>query len=157
MRRKDREVTDVTRITAIMDQCDSCRLGLCEDNVPYIVPLCFGYEQNGEAITLYFHSAGEGRKLDLIRKNPTVAFEMDTSRQLFGQNDETACIFGMHFESVMGIGTARILTDDEEKKHGFDFIMADYTDKKLPYTEQYLHAAAVIAVEVTSISCKVNL
>lgn len=44
MRRKDREVTDVTRITAIMDQCDSCRLGLCEDNVPYIVPLCFGYE-----------------------------------------------------------------------------------------------------------------
>ena len=44
MRRKDREVTDRNQIAAIMDSCDTCRLGLTDGQVPYIVPLSFGYE-----------------------------------------------------------------------------------------------------------------
>jgi len=54
MRRKDREVTDLSEI---MKNCDVCRLALNDDGFPYILPLNFGMAVNGEKITLYFHSA----------------------------------------------------------------------------------------------------
>ena len=83
MRRKDREVTDAAALRAIVQACDCCRLGLVdEDGVACIVPLNFGYtEEDGQPV-LYFHSAREGHKLTLLRKNPVVGFEMDTGHGL---------------------------------------------------------------------------
>lgn len=156
MRRKDREITDFSQITAIMDNCDTCRLGLVENHIPYIVPLSFGYEADEKHhITLYFHSANEGRKLDIIRQNNNVAFEMDTAHELFG-HDTNACGYGMRYQSVMGTGTARLVKTETEKIHAFDQIMLHYTDNKLPYQPQHLHAATIIAVDVITISCKVH-
>ena len=156
MRRKDREITDYTQIAAIMNSCDTCRLGLVENQLPYIVPLSFGYKMDEKHhITLYFHSANECRKLDIIRQNNKVAFEMDTAHELFGHDTE-ACGYGMRYQCVMGTGTARLVEDEAEKLHAFDQIMAHYTDKKLPYKPQYLHTATIIATDVVSISCKVH-
>ena len=42
MRRKDREVTDFSRMLEIVQRCDCCRIGLVEDGEAYIVPLNFG-------------------------------------------------------------------------------------------------------------------
>ena len=156
MRRKDREITDYTQITAIMDACDACRLGLCENNTAYIVPLCFGYKLDADNhMTLYFHSASEGRKLDLIRQNSSVAFEMDTAHDLFDR-DQTACGYGMRYKSVMGTGTARLITAKEEKLTAFRQIMAHYTSQDLPFSDAGLDAATIIEVDVTSLSCKVH-
>ena len=77
MRRKDREVKDYPEIIKIIDACDCCRLGFVDDKEAYIVPLNFGYETNGSDLTLYFHSANEGRKIDLVSKQERVAFELD--------------------------------------------------------------------------------
>ena len=156
MRRNDREITDYDKITAIMDTCDVCRLGLSENGTAYIVPLSFGYQMDAEHhITLYFHSAAEGRKLDIIRQNASVAFEMDTAQQLFRHGTD-ACGYGMRYQCVMGTGTARLITDNNEKAAAFDHIMAHYTHQRLPYSQQALSAATIIAVDVTSISCKVH-
>ena len=55
MRRKDREVTDFNKIIEVVDTCDCFRLGLIdEDNLPYIVPLNFGYEVDGGKLFLYY-------------------------------------------------------------------------------------------------------
>lgn len=156
MRRKDREVTDYSQITAIMDACDTCRLGLCENNTAYIVPLCFGYKLDADNhMTLYFHSAGEGRKLDIIRQNDSIAFEMDTAHVLFDSN-HTACGYGMRYQCVMGTGTARLITGNDEKLAAFQHIMAHYTEQDLPYSEAALTAATIIEVEVDTLSCKVH-
>ena len=64
MRRKEKEITTRAVIDAIIRQARVCRLALSEDNQPYVVPLCFGYEND----TLYFHCAPKGRKLDIIMK-----------------------------------------------------------------------------------------
>ena len=73
MRRGEREIKDRAEIDAVMRRCRVCRLGLCDGNEPYIVPICFGYD--GQA--LYFHCAHEGRKIDIIRTNNRVGFEFD--------------------------------------------------------------------------------
>ena len=69
MRRKDREITDFDEMMKIIAKCDTCRLALFDDEFPYIVPLNFGTNVEEGQLYLYFHSAKEGTKLDLIRKN----------------------------------------------------------------------------------------
>ena len=82
MRRKDREITDFAAMLAIVRDCDCCRLGISAEGAPYILPLNFGYEVNGETLTLYFHGARQGEKHALLRENSQVSFEMDTGHRL---------------------------------------------------------------------------
>ena len=83
MRRKDREVTDPQRIEEIISACHCCRLGFCDGGKPYIVPLNFGFFRREDGgYTFYFHSAREGRKLDLIRQTGWAGFELDTGYQI---------------------------------------------------------------------------
>ncbi len=78
MRREDKEINDIATIEGIIRKARVCRLALSENGQPYIVPLCFGYKDNN----LYFHSAGEGKKLDIIKKNNNVCFEFDIDLEL---------------------------------------------------------------------------
>ncbi len=69
MRRTDREVKDTAEIMKIIEKCDVCRLGLSDGNVPYVVPMNYGYEYSDGKLTLYFHGAKEGKKLQIIQNN----------------------------------------------------------------------------------------
>ena len=123
MRRKDREITDIQEIIGIMKRCDVCRLALNDDGYPYIVPLNFGVAENEGSIELYFHSALEGHKLDLIRKDSRASFEMDCDHQLQYFKDKGYCTFA--YESVVGRGHVTILPDDE-KLHALRILMDQY-------------------------------
>ena len=82
MRQANREVKDMNDIIEIMHRCDVCRLALNDDGFPYILPLNFGLLTAGNKITLVFHSALEGYKIDLIKKDNRASFEMDCKHQL---------------------------------------------------------------------------
>ena len=81
MRRKEREVIDYAEIEEIIRSAGCAGL-ILGGMYPYIVPMNFGYENVNGRRTLFFHCAGEGRKLDLLRRNPDVAFEMDCRHRL---------------------------------------------------------------------------
>ena len=66
MRRSDREITDFQELITVMRGCDVCRLALHDEPYPYILPLNFGLEVDGETVRLYFHGANTGTKYDLI-------------------------------------------------------------------------------------------
>jgi len=73
MRRKDREIKDTIEIESIINRFPVCRIDLSENGLPYIIPVCFGYNDK----RLYFHSANDGKKIDQIKKNNNVSFEFD--------------------------------------------------------------------------------
>ena len=98
MRRRDREITDRAKILEIVAECDCCRLGLVDNGEAYIVPMNFGFEDAGSALTLYFHCAAEGRKLDLIGSGADVSFEMDCSHAL--RAADIACAFSYSYGLV---------------------------------------------------------
>ena len=79
MRRKDREVADLEGQLAILEQCSVCRVAINDpaSGVPYLVPLNFGMAAGPQSLTLYFHCAPVGTKLDLLRADPNVSFEAD--------------------------------------------------------------------------------
>jgi nitroimidazol reductase NimA-like FMN-containing flavoprotein (pyridoxamine 5'-phosphate oxidase superfamily) len=149
MRRKDKEIKEPEEIVEILRRAPVCRLGLCRDDVPYVVPLNFGYRDG----CLFLHCAKEGRKMDMIRTNPRVCFEMDTDVEVI--RAEQPCDWGMKFASVIGFGTASVLEDPEEKKNGLDAIMEHYGSKpEHPYPESYLKHTAVIRIEVEEMTGK---
>lgn len=153
MRRSDREIKDLKEIMNVIQQCDTCRVGLMDGKVPYIVPLSFGVREENGRITLYFHSAPEGRKIRLMEENKIAAFEMDTAHELI--ESETACGYGMNYKCVLGGGTISFIDDFDEKKAALSILMEQYTTNgDLPFSENMIKAVKVIKLEVEEISCK---
>lgn len=153
MRRNDREVTDNERINEIIKECDCCRLGFCDEGSVYIVPLSFGFKFDGVNRTLYFHSAKEGRKIELIKKGEAVGFEMDARHRIYGA--DTACSYSTGFVSIIGEGRAEFIEDNNEKERALSLIMSHYTGKdKWDYKPEMLNAVCIFKLEITAISCK---
>lgn len=153
MRRKDREITDTIRIADIISRCTCCRIGFHDDGEVYIVPLNFGYEARDNTYVFYFHGAREGRKIDLIQKNPHVGFEMDTNYAL--NEADMACGHSARFQSIIGNGTVSMVSELEEKKLGLSLLMEHNTGKReWDFDEKMLNAVAVFKMVVTKMSCK---
>lgn len=156
MRKANREITDFDEIVGVMRECDVCRLALnSPDGAPYIVPLNFGIAVDGNAIALYFHSALEGLKLDLIRRDDRAAFEMDCKLQPLPAEEGCRCSFA--YESVVGTGTIH-LVDGEEKVRGLDLIMAHYRlGESAHYSPAVAQRTAVYRLDVKTITGKRNV
>lgn len=155
MRRKDREITDSAKINDIIRSCDCCRIGLSDNGKVYIVPLNFGYVCNNDKRIFYFHSASEGRKLELIKSNDYASFELDTAHKLVPGSSAHHCSY--LYQSVMGEGKISIVTDDNEKIAGLNAIMAHYTGKTDNEFDPSVAArTVVIKLEVTEISGKMH-
>jgi uncharacterized protein len=148
MRRNDREITDRKDIDGIIKRCRVCHLAMCDKNQPYVVPLIFGYD----GCFLYFHTAREGRKIDIIKKNNRVCFEFDTLHDII--TSEQACSWGAKYESVIGSGTAEILDTLEAKNDALEWIMRQYGRGTRDFTEKMLNKILVLRVQILEISGK---
>lgn len=152
MRLKDREVTDPTALLEIIRACDVIRVGMSVDNRPYIVPMNFGYEDG----CFYFHGATVGRKLDMIRRNPNVCFEMDTDHRLISDSDR-ACDWTMKYKSIIGTGTMYLITDYKEKAAALDILMQQYGGKEsYEYTDTMLERIGIMKLVVDEMTGKVS-
>jgi len=153
MRRTDRLITDMSAILAVIDKCDVCRLGLSQDGRPYIVPLNFGYEYVDGNLTLYFHGAKEGQKLDIMRANPSACFEMDIAYELI--EGAQACHTGMAYESVIGFGRIVICDDPGQKDKALRLLMQKYVpDRAVTFTKEQLDSVAVWKLPAESFTGK---
>lgn len=158
MRRKDREITDKSKIDEIIRGCHCCRLGFCDKGQVYIVPLNFGFEPKEGGGTLYFHGAKAGRKYQLLQASPTVTFELDREYWLTG--GEVACDYACHFQSVMGQGRASIISAPEEKLVALKALMnqavAHHHKNALPQETQPSHHPAPEVQPITNTDSEEN-
>jgi len=151
MRRQERQIRDEQEIRKILEMGLVCRLGLYDGQYPYVVPMNYGYRDN----RIYFHCAGEGRKIDILKKNDRVCIEVDVdSRVVQGQQP---CRWTMKYRSVIGFGRARIIDDEREKKAGLDVIMAHYGGSGGEYDEKPLRLTTVIEVILERMTGKQSL
>jgi uncharacterized protein len=149
MRRSEKEIVDAGQIDEILLTGKVCRLGLSADNIPYVVPMFFGYAEN----TLFFHSARDGRKLDFIRQNPNACFEIDMDVELIS-NDQ-ACRWSATYRSVIGYGDIVIVTDLERKQYGLSLIMKQCSGSDdWVFQEKVLANTYILALSIDSITGK---
>lgn len=149
MRRTDKEINDIETVNWILQKAKVCRIALSHDNRPYIVPMIFAFKNN----SLYLHSAHEGRKIDILRKNNQICFEVDLKKEVV--EGEDPCKWGMRYYSVVGCGKAHFIKDLNKKKKALNIIMAKYSSKsEFEYSKHSLDGVTVIGVEITHLTGK---
>lgn len=148
MQRKDKEITDIRWIEAVLQSADVCRIAFAGNNEPYIVPVCFGYERG----SLWFHSALTGRKIDILHNNPRCCFEVETGVAAIPA--ETPCGRGMRYQSVIGTGSAHITEDSKEKRHGLACIVSHYSADPAGIPEDALRNVAVVRIAIEKMTGK---
>lgn len=148
MRRKDKEMSDPAEIEAVIAEATVCRVAMCDDGRPYVVPLSFGYRNRA----FYFHSASEGRKVDILKKKPEVCIELEAGVAL--KPGRKACDWGMHFRSVIAFGTVSFLEDGAARRAGLDIIMAHYGLGEFDYRPEALAKTTVLRVDVREMTGK---
>ena len=154
MRRHDREITEAAATDEILREADSCSLALLDGDAPYVIALNYGHEWTPSgSLTLYFHCAKEGKKLELIRANPRAAFIAHARHQL--TRGENACDWGMNYASVAGSGVISFVVDPAEKKKGLDLLMEHYAGTRaFPYDERVFAVTEVLKLEVRDFTAK---
>lgn len=151
MRQSNREIKDRAEIESIIEQARVCRVAFSENNIPYIVPMNFGYKDN----CLYFHGATEGKKLDIIRKNNRVCFEIDTDEQVI-KPDERPCTWTSKYRSIIGFGRAFIIADTRGKTDALNIITRHYGGGTYEFSEESLKKISIIKIQIESITGKKN-
>jgi len=155
MRRADREVTELSKLIEIMEKCDVCRLALNDRDYPYILPLNFGLDVKDGTVTLYFHSALEGTKFDLLAKDNRASFEMDCGHELVAERERGHCT--MLYESVVGQGRIEVLPDGE-KAEGLRILMRHYyPDEEFPYSKAAIPRTKVYKLVVENMTGKIKM
>ncbi len=155
MRRKDREITDVKMLNEIIQASDCCRIGMQDGEGVYIVPLNFGYQSVAGQNTFYFHSAKEGKKLDLLKQHSLVGFELDTGHSVV--RGEKACDFTFLYRSVIGTGSVAEVTDHAEKNIALAAIVEHYGGSSTAaFSQRELDNVTVLKLTVEQMTGKAH-
>jgi len=152
MTKREFSITDEQQLRAILDSAKVLRLGLSVDNEPYIYPMNYGYTlENGE-LKLYLHSAVNAHKLELIRKNPGVCFQLDCDNIPF--EGKVACQYGLSYSSVSGRARAVLVEEPQEKMEAMSVLMKTQTGGDFTFNERLVSIVAVIRLDVTEFTAK---
>ena len=153
MRRTDREVTDNRQIQSIIEQAKVVHIGMIDNDRPYVVPMQYGFVFADGQLTLYVHCAKEGRKLNIIKKNPRVFIELETEAAIISGGD-IPCKYGSEYASVMGDGTVVVVEDVAEKIFGLQLLMKTQTSRDFEITAQMAPSVTVLRIDVPCVTAK---
>jgi nitroimidazol reductase NimA-like FMN-containing flavoprotein (pyridoxamine 5'-phosphate oxidase superfamily) len=153
MRRKDREVSDIGGIEEILLQCKTCHVAMIDDGLPYVVPLSYGYKfLGGRVLELYFHSAPEGKKLDVLKQNNKVCFAISNEGE--PTTSETPCNSGYYYASVIGYGEAHFVESADERCNVLSIIFKHQAGKDVQFTPKQSDGVCVFKIISTDYSGK---
>jgi uncharacterized protein len=148
MRRKDREITDRLEIETIVKTGRVMHIALADRTMPYVVPVFYAFD--GKAI--YFHSAKAGSKVEIIKRNNNICFEISLDQGII--ESDSACDFEARHRTVIGIGKAVFVNDDTEKIKALNLIVGQFTPEKFEYPAANLNATLVVRIDIDSMKGK---
>ncbi len=149
MNRREKEITDSAEIADIMRRAQICRVAMVDGEKPYIVPVNFAVADG----RLYFHCARRGKKIDILRQNSNVCFQMDADTRIIA--GEKACDWGMKYLSVIGYGHAFFVTDAAQKVQVLNLLMEKYAGaSSYNYPEEILQKTMIVGVSIEKLTGK---
>ena len=170
MRRKDREMDRDFGLSVIDDAAYGTLAMVDSETGPYCLPLSIVRDGN----TLYFHSAKEGQKVEILKNNPQVCISFVGRVQVpDNYTDEEldeivkderkivhliSKVFTTEFESAIVKGRVEVVLEKEEQVHAMRLICEKYTPTKMKYFDRAIEAglgrAQVYKIEIDQITAK---
>ncbi len=149
MRRDEKKINARNEIDEIIKNSDVCRIAFANDNIPYVIPVSFGYD--GKSI--FVHTAKTGRKIDFIEKNNLVCFEFDIDVKTI-EDEVIACKWTSAYKSVIGYGKMIELIEYEEQENAINQIMLHYSGNNWEFNKHMLKSVKLWKIEIDEISGK---
>lgn len=149
MRRKEKEITKREELDHIIHNSLICHLSCSLNDQPYVVPLSFGYDGNA----VYFHTAPEGKKNDILSANPRVCLGFE--HEIHIQPDpDLACRWSFHYQSVIATGIAEEMVNPIDRLYAIKQIMLHYSGDDWEFSEKELSKTTILRVILTEITGK---
>jgi nitroimidazol reductase NimA-like FMN-containing flavoprotein (pyridoxamine 5'-phosphate oxidase superfamily) len=148
MRRSEKEIADRAELRRILASARVCRLAMSDGDRPYVVPLTFALD--GDDLVL--HSATTGRKIEVLRRNPAVCFEVEEAVEL--APGATACQFSMRFRTVIGFGEVEFVNDPAERARLLALFGARYGAPPAAVPDAEVRRTCVLRVRVRELTGK---
>ncbi len=149
---REKLVTDMDEIVKILDNSKVVHVGMIDGDKPYVVPMNYGYTLEDGKLTLWLHCAKRGRKLNVLRANNKVFFEMECGIQPF--EGDIACRYGISYSSIMGRGTAEIVEDVEVKKAALSHLMKAQTGMDFEFEDKMASIVSIIKIDTIEFTAK---
>lgn len=145
MRKANKRITEFDIIVDIFNRADIGHLAtIAADGWPNVKPLNFAWCDG----RIYFHCALEGEKLDDIRRDPRVTFEVALP-VAYVRGNENPCRAEFLYRSVILRGRASVVETPRERKKGLDALMGKYQPDGGygDYRAEKLYLTCVVAIE----------
>lgn len=155
MRVSKKEIKDRAVITGLLSGSPVGRLGtIGKDGYPVIKPLNFVYREG----KLYFHSAREGEKLEDIKRDSRVCFEVD-SPIAYVKNSGNPCETDYLYRSLIIKGKAGIISDKDERLSALKALMEKYQPQGSygEFREDTLALTAVVRIDIEEMTGKEDI
>jgi hypothetical protein len=110
--------------------------------------LNYGYSEG----KLYFHSAAQGRKINLLRTNNKVSFEIEYANEII--KGDKPCNWTSKYRSLMGTGFIEIIDDLQGIRNGLDIIMTHHGSSRNNYDEKYLSRIVILRLNIEKLTGK---
>ncbi len=143
-----KDITELDELEAIIKKCKVCRVGMVEGDIPYVLAMNFGYEDQ----TIWLHCAKAGKKIDILKHNNKVCIEFDADHKLFARHEDVACSWRFAYRSVLINGHALFVDDYDEKIKGLHIFMKNYSDKPFEYSKPSVDNVQLIKIPIESIT-----
>jgi nitroimidazol reductase NimA-like FMN-containing flavoprotein (pyridoxamine 5'-phosphate oxidase superfamily) len=148
MRRTDKEITDPAELRRILEGARVCRVAMVDDGKPYLVPLSFVLDGDD----LVFHAATSGRKLDVLRRNPSVCFEVEEGVEV--AVGPSPCGTTQRYRSVIGFGEAELAEDAAERVRLLALFGPRYGAPDVPMSGERIRSTVVFRVRMRELTGK---
>ena len=151
MRRKDRAMSEAEAISILETAQVGTLATVSEEHIPYLVPMSFVYTQDA----IYLHCAVEGKKLDNIRGNNNICFNVVEAVELL------PAAFSTKYKSVTVFGKIAVIEAQEEKRQSLIAIVKKYSpdfyEAGLQYIDNAIEKTKVLKIEVSRINGKAKV
>ncbi len=155
------EIKSARRIAEFLDAEHTGRLATVDgDGHPQVIPMNFALLDG----SIYMHSHTRGEKLDNIRRDARVGFEVDREYAFlpsYFEDEHDASVADTLYASVVIKGTASIVEDEGEKCGALNALMAKYQPEgrydRVKPGDDVLRAVAVIRVVPSSMRGKYKI
>ena len=140
IRRKEKEIKDRKEMIEVLTGARYVTIAMCKADEPYLVTLSHGYDPVKECI--YFHCAGEGKKIDILKGNNNVWGQALLDRgYVTGKCDHL-------YKAVHFKGTVTFVKDIEEKKQALTTMINQLEENPKEVIEKQITEESLAIVNI---------
>ena len=143
--------------TEILSNGMVAHVGFIEDGLPYVIPLTYHYDRDNSD-RMYLHGSIRSRAMEVLASGASVCVTVTMSDGLV--YSRKAMNHSMNYRSVVLFGTAREVTDHDEKFALFDQMVQRYFPDRLlerdynPPPASDLGVTSLVEVQIEEWSAK---